>query len=145
MALKVLIPTVSETPDPSVETRGVYVEEWIEGLPYADFGVVVRNVLEAVTKLNRSPVKAATRLSLMELYAQPYQYLMELQEKHSGSRTVAAFERHRADTEAARRVATEMAYGYKLVLAHSLDPHSDQRKKTLFGKSKDVAIALHQR
>ena len=138
MALKVLIPTVSETPDPSVETRGVYVEEWIEGLPYADFGVVVRNVLEAVTKLNRSPVKAATRLSLMELYAQPYQYLMELQEKHSGSRTVAAFERHRADTEAARRVATEMAYGYKLVLAHSLG------KKTLFGKSKDVAIALQR-
>ena len=138
MALKVLIPTVSETPDPSVETRGVYVEEWIEGLPYADFGVVVRNVLEAVTKLNRSPVKPATRLSLMELYAQPYQYLMELQEKHSGSRTVAAFEKHRADTEAARRVATEMAYGYKLVLAHSLG------KKTLFGKSKDIPIALQR-
>ena len=138
MALKVLIPTVSETPDPSVETRGVYVEEWIEGLPYADFGVVVRNVLEAVTKLNRSPVKPATRLSLMELYAQPYQYLMELQEKHSGSRTVAAFEKHRADTEAARRVATEMAYGYKLVLAHSLG------KKTLVGKSKDIPIALQR-
>ena len=121
-----------------METRGVYVEEWIESLPYADFGVVVRNVLDAVSKLNRSPVKPAIRLSLMELYAQPYQYLMELQEKHGGSRTAAAFEKHRADTEAARRVATEMAYSYKLVLAHSLG------KKSLFGKSKDVAIALQR-
>ncbi len=138
MALKVLIPAVSDTADPSVETRGVYVEEWIEGLPYADSGVVVRNVLDAVSKLNRSPVKPATRLSLMELYAQPYQFLMELQEKHGGSRTVAAFEKRRADTDAARRVATEMAYGYKLVLAHSLG------KKTLFGKGKDIAIALQR-
>ena len=74
MALKVIIPTVSDTADPSVEIRGVYVEEWIEGLPYADPGVLVRNVLETVSKLNRTPVKPANRLALMELYAQPYQF-----------------------------------------------------------------------
>ena len=138
MALKVIIPTVSATIDPLVEMRAVYVEEWIEGLPYADSGVVVRNVLDAVSKLNRSPVKPASRLALMELYAQPYQFLMGLQEQQSGSRTVAAFRKRRADSDAARQVATEMAYGYKLVLAHSLG------KKTIFGRSKDIAIALQR-
>ena len=83
MAVKVIIPTVSDNVDPSVELRGVYVEEWIEGLPYADPVVVVRNVLDAVSKLNRSPAKPANRLALMELYAQPYQFLMELQEKNA--------------------------------------------------------------
>ena len=141
MALKVIIPTVSDTADPSVEIRGVYVEEWIEGLPYADPGVLVRNVLETVSKLNRTPVKPANRLALMELYAQPYQFLMEMQEKQkTGARTVAAFEKRRTDTDAARRVATEMAYGYKLVLAHSVG------KKSIFGKGKgkDIAIALQR-
>lgn len=138
MTLNVIIPAVSDTVDPSVEIRGVYVEEWIEGLPYADSGVVVRNVLGAVSKLNRSPLKPANRLALMELYAQPYQFLMELQEEQTGSRTVAGFEKRRTDTEAARQVAIEMAYGYKLVLVHSLG------KKSLFGKDKGVAIALQR-
>ena len=94
MTLKLDIPEIAEQLDPSLERRGVYVEEWIEALPYANPGVLVNKLLEAVSGLNRNPLKPAQRLSLLEHYAKPYQYLLELQEKHGTSRTVAAFEKH---------------------------------------------------
>ena len=138
MALKLIIPSIAEKLDPTVERRGVYVEEWIEALPYANPGVLANNLLETVAKLNRNPVKPAVRLGLMELYAKPYEYLLDLQRKHGASRTVAAFEKHRADSDAARRVAVEMAYGYKTVLAQSVG------RKSLFGKNKEVITAVQR-
>ena len=138
MALKLLIPTIADKLDPAVETRGVYIEEWIEALPYANPSMLVSNLLEAITVLNRNPLKPANRLALMELYAKPYQYLLELQEKHVTSRTVAAFEKHRLDSDGARRVAVEMAYGYKIILAQSVG------KKSLFGKNKGVTVAVQR-
>ncbi len=138
MALKLTVPSVSSTPDAEVETRAVYVEEWIEALPYANPAVMVRQLLESVSKLNRCPLKPAIRLALMELYAHPYQYLMERQEQSDVAPSVAAFEKHRADSDAARLVAMEMGYGYKLVLAATVG------RKGLFGKSKELATALQR-
>tara|TARA_Y100001934_G_scaffold276573_1_gene373416 strand:+ start:101 stop:712 length:612 start_codon:yes stop_codon:yes gene_type:complete len=128
LAIKLTIPSIAEKADPSVEHRRVYVEEWIEALPYANPSVLGNTLLEAVSKLTRNPAKAATRLALMELHARPYQYLLDMQRKHSSSRTAAAFEKHRADSDVTRRVTTEIAYGYKIVIAHSVG------KKSLFGK-----------
>ena len=138
MALKLLIPTIADKFDPSVEKRGVYIEEWIEALPYANPSMLANKLLENIGKLNRNPIKPAARLALMELYVKPYLFLLELQEQHGASRTVAAFEKHRTDSDAARRVAGELAYGYKAVLAHSIG------KKSLFGKNKDVTIATQR-
>lgn len=107
-------------------------------MPYANPSVLSNTLLEAVSKLNRNPVKAGTRLALMELNARPYQYLLDMQRKHSSSRTAAAFEKHQADSDAARQVATEIAYGYKIVIAHSVG------KKSRFGKNKDIVKAVQR-
>lgn len=138
MTLKLKIPSISEKPDPDVEIRGVYVEEWIEALPFANPDVMVRNLLDTVSQLNRSPLKPTARLALMELYAQPYHYLKDLQEKHGASRTAAAFEKHRLESDAIRRIAGEMAYGYKIVVATSIG------KKSIFGKNKELTVALQR-
>jgi hypothetical protein len=138
MALRINIPSISEKADPSVETRSVYVEEWVETLPYANPSATQRTLFESLIKLNRCPVKAANRLTLLELYTAPYQFLMEHREKAGTARTASAFEKHRTDSEAARRLATEMAYGYKIVLAHTVG------RKTLFGKNKDLALSLQR-
>jgi len=45
---------------------------------------------------------------------------------------------HRADSDVTRRVTTEIAYGYKIVIAHSVG------KKSLFGKNKDVVKAVQR-
>ena len=68
MALRLNIPTVEEHPDPEAELRPVYLEEWIEGLPYADLGVLTRTVLDALVRLNRSPVKPGVRFMLLEQF-----------------------------------------------------------------------------
>ncbi|RKZ36123.1 MAG: hypothetical protein DRQ37_04825 [Gammaproteobacteria bacterium] len=138
MALKLVIPPISEHPDPKVEIRPVYVEEWIEALPLANPTVFVGKLGEALAALNRSPVKPATRFALLEHYLRPYQFLLELQEKHGSIQSVAAFEKQRMETDATRNVAVELAYGYKIVLAQSIG------KKKLWGNDKQVTVSLQR-
>ena len=138
MALKLVIPPIAEHPDPKVEIRPVYVEEWIETLPLASPAVFVSKLGEALTALNRSPVKPATRFTLLEHYLHPYQFLLERQEKHDAIQSSAAFEKQRMETDATRNVAVELAYGYKIVLAESLG------KKKLWGDDKHVVVSLQR-
>lgn len=67
MSLQLRVPAVSETVDPSVETRRVYVEEWVEALPYADPAALVRTLFTSLYALNRSPLRYRTRLEILEL------------------------------------------------------------------------------
>ena len=95
MTLRLRVPAVSDQVDTSVETRRVYVEEWIESLPFADPPRLMEDVCAALTGLNRSPLKFRTRLELLELYITPYQYLLDLIRGHGAaplppSRNIAA-------------------------------------------------------
>ena len=89
MAVKLRLPTIASEADPAIETRPVYVEEWVEALPYANPVVLLRNLHEALTKLNRTPVKPQTRLTLMELYRRPYEYLLDLLERQGPIHSIA--------------------------------------------------------
>ncbi len=138
MPVKLSIPTIGESLDPEVETRVVYVEEWVETLPFANPPVMMRNLLDAVSRLNRNPVKSANRLALMERYAKPYQYLVDLHEREESVGTLGAFERRRSTSDAARRIAIELAAGYKIVLIAATG------KRSIFNKGKDEALALQR-
>ena len=138
MSVNLRLPTIADNPDPTVEIRPVYVEEWIESLPYANPLVLQRNFHEQLFKLNRTPVKPSTRLTLMELYLRPCEYLLELQERQGPIHSIAILEKQRTDTDAARKISVEMAYGYKTVLANSLG------KPSLFGPSKELKLALQR-
>ena len=137
MAIRLSIPEIADRPDPSVELRAVYLEEWIETLPLANPAALLRTMLETLGRFNRSPIKPALRLSLLKLYVRPYLFLLEMQEKHGPIRSIAAFEKHRADSDATRHVAEALATGYKIVLLQS-------PAKKLFGQNKEAKTALQR-
>ncbi len=136
MALSLSIPPLAEKADPSVEIRPVYVEEWMETLPYANPPVMLGRVYKSLHKLNRTPIKASTRFELMELFLAPYRYFLQLEEKQGPIHTIAGLEKNRAGTDATRRVAEELSYGYKHVIAGT--------RKGLWGKNKQIGMAVHR-
>ncbi len=60
------IPNLSEFLDPGLEIRPVYLEEWIEDLPYADIAVLIERLSDYLGNLNRSPIKPSLRWQLLE-------------------------------------------------------------------------------
>ena len=136
MAMKLRIPPVADEPDPAVETRGVYVEEWIEALPYAHPQTLRRQLHEALFALNRTPLKPSARAGLLALYVRPYEFLAELGRRDGPLHGVAALERHRAEASALSRLAGELSVGYKRVLADCLG------RTSLFGRDADTMDAV---
>lgn len=130
MALRLRIPRLTARRDAKLETRIPYMEEWVERLPYADTLQVVRQLFEHLRQLNRAPLKASLRLDLLESLTPAVHYLLEAQTRRAELSSTASFERNRTDTDGARQVAQQLAYGYKRVLVESAGGGFFTRKKT---------------
>ncbi|MCP4041626.1 MAG: hypothetical protein GY731_06670, partial [Gammaproteobacteria bacterium] len=127
-----------QTQEPQAEIRPLYVEDWIESLPYADPERVSHEVYEALAVLNRSVVKPSTRFALLELYAHPYQQLLKARSIGRTALNIATFEKNRTAVEGTRKIAVEIAFGYKLVAADL------KSKPSLIGSNKHLGRALQR-
>lgn len=137
MNLQLSIPELSDTVDPAIETRGVYVEEWVEALPYADPLRLFRELFDRLREWNCAPLKASARLNLLELSLPAYLTMVERHTKLRALKSTSAFERYRNEADAARQVARQLAFGYKLVLLHS-------NERRLLGANKQIPIATQR-
>ncbi len=136
--MKLRIPPVAPQLDPSVETRGVYVEEWIEALPYANPQNLLQSLYGALYALNRNPVKPAVRTSLLEHYLAPYCFLLDLRRKAAPPQGGGAIDRHRQEAVALSTLARELAIGYMRALADALS------RNTLFGRGGELAMTTQR-
>ncbi len=132
------LPPIADKPDPGLEVRPVFVEEWVESLPYANPVALLEQLLERLRRTNRAPIKPQQRLALLETFLVPYLFLLDVREKSGPIHGIAAFERHRADTEAARRIAAEMALGYKTVVSEG------GRRRALWGGQRERRLAVQR-
>lgn len=62
-----------------IETRPIYIEEWLDSLPYIDFVKTSSLLNEALIATNKADIKSSTRIELIELYNRPYQYYVASQ------------------------------------------------------------------
>ncbi|MBI2995073.1 MAG: hypothetical protein HYY48_12995 [Gammaproteobacteria bacterium] len=119
-----------------VETRPLYVEEWLDSLPYVDFKKTSRLLHEATRATNAQPVKTTTRFELVQLYNRPYQYYVESQIKTGAQHTLQSIETMQEQVEVLKLIAVNLAYACKLSVDESL------KQKTLWRQSKPPLEAL---
>ncbi|MCI0399885.1 MAG: hypothetical protein L0Y67_08455 [Gammaproteobacteria bacterium] len=135
------IPTKDTGKGKLVETRPIYVEEWLESLPYADFNRTSQLLQEALRATNIQSVKPLTRLELVQLYHRPYQYFIESHIKSSADRSLQSIEIAHMQVAAMKRIAVELAFACKLIL------NASSSKKSLWGTSKlpidAVLLGMH--
>ncbi len=124
MAIKLSLPRVDDAPDPDVETRSVFVEEWVEGLAYANPPALLDQTLHSVERLNRQPLKTSLRLDLLDLHVRPYAFALDFRRNQQPAGTATALARQRAVSRRLRLCALALALGYKLALSELSARHA---------------------
>lgn len=115
----------------AVEVRPDRVEEWLAGLPYADFPRSVEMLEQAAEATNRQALKPAARLQLLKLYTHTYQYLLQTQVKGGPPPGLDAIDTKLRQVGAIKRLAMNLAFGCRLVL----DPSAQEQGGLLSGRA----------
>lgn len=119
-----------------VDTRPLYVEEWLDSLPYADFVRTARLIEEATRATNTQNVKATTRLELVEVYNRPYQYYIESQMRTGAQHTLQSIETMQGQIGLMKQIAVNMALACRLSADELL------KQKTAWRQTKPPLPAL---
>ena len=97
-----------------IDTRPLYVEEWLDSLPYADFLRTARLIEEATRATNAQPVKASARLELVEVYTRPYRYYVESQIRAGAQHTLQSIETMQGQIGLMKQIAVNLALACRL-------------------------------
>lgn len=101
-------------PGNQIDTRPLYVEEWLDSLPYADFRRTARLIEEATRATNTQSIKATTRMELVEIYNRPYQYYVESQIRAGAQHTLQSIETMQGQIGLMKQIAVNLGLAGKL-------------------------------
>jgi len=119
-----------------IDTRPIYIEEWLDSLPYIDFNKTTQLLYEATRATNEQPLKPSVRLELVELYNRPYQYYIDSQIKAGAQHTLQAVEMMQSQIRILKMIAVNLGMACKQSADDTLN------KKTLWGQTKPPLMNL---
>ncbi|MEM7027058.1 MAG: hypothetical protein AAF410_02400, partial [Pseudomonadota bacterium] len=102
-----------------VDTRPMYIEEWLETLPYIDFNKTAALIEKALAATNKQELKPSVRLELMTLYHGPYEYYLESQIKAGAQHTLQTIEAMHSQLGVMKQIAVHLSFGCKLAFDQS--------------------------
>lgn len=120
----------------AIETRPLYIEEWLDTLPYIDFRKTGALLHEALTATNKTAIKASRRLQLVELYNRPYQYYIESRIKTGTQHSLQTLGTVQAEIGLMKRIAVDLSYACRLAV------ETVQKQKSLWGQGTPPVAAL---
>jgi hypothetical protein len=119
-----------------IETRPLYVEEWLDSLPYIDFKKTSQLLYDATRATNEQILKPSVRLELVELYNRPYQYYIDSQVRTGAQHTLHSIDTMQEQIQILKRIAVNLGLACKISAEETL------KKKTLWGQSKPPLVNL---
>ena len=130
------LPTRKTASGAEIETRPLYVEEWLDSLPYIDFKKTSVLLYDALVATNKANIKSSTRIELIELYNRPYQYYVESQIKAGAQHTLQTIDAMQTQVSQMKQIAVALSFSCKLAFDTALN------KKTLWKKTKPPVEAM---
>ena len=119
-----------------METRPLYVEEWLDSLPYIDFGKTSRLLCEAIRLTNLQDLKPSVRLQLVDLYDRPYQYYVESQVRTGAHHTLQTMEAMQDQIEVLKLIAANLGCACRRVVDET------PKQKSLWRQSRPPLQAM---
>ena len=113
-----------------VDTRPIYVEEWLDSLPYIDFQNTIVVLYKALQASNKVAMKAGQRMELVTLYHRPYKYYLDTQIRSGSQHTLQSIEAMQAQLGGMIQLAIELARASRLAVDEALS------HKSLWGQNK---------
>lgn len=130
------LPMRSSPTGTQIDTRPLYIEEWLDSLPYIDFKKTSQLLYEATRLTNEQALKPAVRLELVELYGRPYQYYIDSQIKAGAQHTLQSIETMQGQIQILKKIA------FNLGLACKVSAEETLKKKTLWGQTRPPLLNL---
>jgi cyclic-di-GMP-binding protein len=130
------LPTRKSAQGSEIETRPLYIEEWLDSLPYIDFKKTSALLYDALVATNKTEIKSSTRIELIELYNRPYQYYVESQIKAGAQHTLQTIDAMQDQVSQMKKIAVALSFSCKLAFDTALN------KKTLWKKTKPPVEAM---
>lgn len=119
-----------------IETRPIYIEEWLDSLSYIDFKKTSSLLNEALVATNKADIKSSTRLELVELYNRPYQYYVASQMNAGAQHTLQTIDAMGSQVSQLKQIAVSLSHACKIAFDSALN------KKTLWKQSKPPVEAM---
>lgn len=119
-----------------VEIRPMYVEEWLDSLPYIDFQNTIVVLYKAMQASNKVAMKAGQRMELVTLYHRPYQYYLDTQIRSGAQHTLQTIETMQTQLGGMIQLAVELARASRLAVDETLN------HKSLWGQNKYPVQAM---
>ncbi len=113
-----------------IDTRPLYVEEWLDSLPYVDFKKTGQTLYEATLATNQQTIKPAVRMELVQLYNRPYEYYIDSQIKAGAQHTLQSIETMQDQVLVLKKIAANLARACRIAAEDKL------KTKTLWRQSK---------
>ena len=113
-----------------VETRPIYVEEWLDSLPYIDFQNTIKLLQQALQAMNAVPMKSTQRMELVMLFHRPYKYYLDTQIRTGAQHTMQTMEAMQSQLVGLKALAVELGHASRLAMDEALS------HKSLWGQNK---------
>ena len=119
MHLRLSLPPRTDSPDKDIITRPADLERWVARLPMLNVAETAPLLARQLMGLNRLPLEDKPRLRLLEVLRAPVQHVARELAKGYVGLPLPLPDKARMVAAQVRQLATEMAYGYKLIGVNS--------------------------
>ena len=136
--LNLKIPAQFDIDNPEVETRPAELAHWIDNLPYVDANVVINEITTALIALNKQKVPPQVRLTLLDLYNKPVNFVLKAIEEDYLRQNRRATDKKAVRDNITKNMLNELSLGYKAAVIES------QQQKKLWGQGKLSALTIQR-
>lgn len=140
MHLRLSLPPRSDSPDKDILTRPAELERWVARLPMLNVGETTLLLSRQLTGLNRMGLEDKSRLRLLEVLRTPVQHVSRELAKAYVGLPLPLPDKARMVAAQVRQLATEMAFGYKLIAVNSTATGLAQVDRAVLGTALHRAI-----
>src|SRR5512135_267613 len=129
--LRLNLPVRKEPADDSFDTQPRSVRDWVANLPMAHIGETGRQVLNALTEVNRTQMSARSRYEFLEQVRAPAHHVAQSLKKHYVGLSFPLPDDSAKVASLAWVLQSEMALGYKIVIDEAVSRASPVSRKHL--------------
>lgn len=138
MALDLRIPTERVAPPKDLDLRPRQAKAWVESLPLSQSAEAGRAILANLCALNRAKVEFDDRMQILEAYRPVALVVFDELDAVFGKSPLPLPPKAREALALARELATELAYGYKILILEKTG------KLLAFGAKKQMPMLVHR-
>lgn len=113
-----------------IETRPVYIEEWLDSLPYIDFDTSAKLMHQALLAINAVHMKSTQRMELVTLFHRPYKYYLDTQIRAGAQHTAQSIDAIQKQLTGLKQLAIQLGRASRMAMDEALT------HKSLWGQNK---------